>query len=187
MNLNELAQDESWMNESENEIGRQVVSAFQGLQRKWGLRDTPFLALRVRDLKYETLLLHRLIRELDAAEIEPAVQKPGGESAAGTSEEEKPSRKPVAKKRPVTPEAEKRLKIMLPVIEAMGKTMERIRKVLAELEEHFDRSGNSLPVSLADSFKPIIKNAERVYQESFQRSQVRATSLSAPPSSRAKK
>ncbi len=178
MNLNDLAQDESWMNESENEIGRRLVIAFQGLQRKWGLRDTPFLALRVRDLKYETLLLHRLVRELDAAESEPAAQKPGEANAAAKSEAEKPSGKSGA---------EKRLKIMLPVIEAMGKTMERIRKVLAELEEHFERSGNSLPASLADTFKPIIKNAERVYQESLQRAQAQAASPSAPPSLREKK
>jgi len=165
MKLNIIPQKEDWLSEDENTLGLEFIKTFAKLRRKLRLDDSPFLDFKIRDLKYETILLHRLARELNA--LSPAAPpEPEQQTVKGETTQPAPPPAPLLK-------PEIRLKMQIMIMQAMGKTMERSRKILRELERDFEHAEKDTPKSLAEMLQPIMEDGNRAYEEAVKHGTLR--------------
>ena len=128
MELNTLAQGETWMTEEEITLNRQFVRGVGKLLSDRGVAENPLLLLRVNDVVVSWLLARRM---------ESSLAENNGDD--------------VSPEGPRTTPAQS---------DAIGKSRERLRKSIKDLEDYCARAGTPIDTGLADVMKPVIQQIQ---------------------------
>jgi hypothetical protein len=109
--------------------------------KRHGVEQTPLIHLRLEDMLATYLLVRRLEAALFRSDLfDSSNDFPDRTTAAG------------------------RRSALHPLIEAVGKTRERLRKAVKEFEEVLAAAGTPINQGFADKMKPIIKKAQGVLE-----------------------
>jgi hypothetical protein len=130
MDLKTVARGAPWMTRDERLATRRLLRRFRPILERRSVPDSPFLALRLAELAAASAI---------ALRMQGALAPP-----APTPEDPCPAPPPPAPA----------------LAEAIGKAHDRLRKALAEVEEHIDKYGCTQGSGLADLLRPMIKQWE---------------------------
>ena len=143
MDFKTLSAGAPWMSDGDRTAHRRMLTALRRFVHRMGVKETPLLALHAADLTATALLVGRMERELA-----------GFAAGAGETMPNHDTR-----------ETDARLRALIALADAIGKTRERMRKAMKELEDYCTRAGTPIDAGIADIMKPIVKKADGVLEE----------------------
>ncbi|HDP34753.1 MAG TPA: hypothetical protein ENN29_06530 [Candidatus Hydrogenedentes bacterium] len=130
MQLKQAEWYEPWMTDEEKRIMKKQMAAMRRLFKNANLPESPLISMRAIDIGIQHLLARRLEKALAPTETKMAT--------------------PNATAPPVPTFA------LAPLVEQIGKTRERLRKAMRELEDVCARLGAPVEIGLADQMLPIV-------------------------------
>lgn len=153
MDLRTLTQGAPWMTDEERSLAKDLLWRLRKLFKERGVAETPLMVLRVDDLCVSLLLAKRAEEALAPnAGLGTEQTKGSGERGSLTA-----------------------------AVESAGRTRERLRKAMKELEEACAKMGTPVDVGLADRMRPLLKRTAGILEEAASRASAAPASDRADP------
>ncbi len=145
MHLKKAEWCEPWMTNNEKRIMKRQMAAMRKIFINGGVPESPFISMRAIDIGIHYLMVRRLEQAL-------AVTFAPHETTTAKTENDSAPAMPVPA-------------FALPqLVEQIGRTRERLRKSIRELEEACAKLGKPVEIGIADKLLPFVREARHLIQ-----------------------